>query len=191
MVVPSLVYEVDANYVADMYAGRVFQVSLPQGSYTAEFLDENGIRAWPTYVEETWQKTPECSGFATETSITLLKPESFDPEVDCLELARDYRDVNGILLNTEPWSKTFPIWERREVTVASGMGMDGKDAIKTVGRSRHDTGVGLDIDTRCLEYMQGEYFELSVWMKSVDGSDVPYPSISHSESPQIRKRATW
>lgn len=188
MDVPSLVWELDDNYVADMYAGRTFQVSLPEGSYTAEFLNEGEERVWPTYVEETWQKTPECSGFAIETSITLLKPESFDPEVDCLELARDYRDVDGILNSTEPWSVTYPIWERRGIAVAPGMGMDGKDAIKTVGRSRGDTGVGLDIDTRCLEYMQGEYYELSVWMKSVDVSDFPYESISRGESPQIRIR---
>jgi len=53
----------------------------------------------------------------------------------------------------------------RELIVRAGLGIEGTNAIGTVGREYHWTGLGQDIDSRCLELMKGKFFEFSAYMK--------------------------
>jgi hypothetical protein len=164
MDVPSSIYTINEAYFSDSSAGRKFSASLPAGTYTAEFINENGYQVWPQYVEETWQKPPDCAGFAQVDSVTLLKPPI--SEEQCVELVRN----GGIHGNTTfPWIST--LGQPRNIVIRKGMGIDGTDAIGTMNREYHWTGLGQDIDSRCLELMRGKFYEFSAYMKITAKND--------------------
>ena len=161
MDVPSTIYTDSSEaYFSDPSAGRKFRkfsASLPAGTYTAEFINENGDQVWPQYVEETWQKPPDCAGFAQVDSVTVLKPPI--SEEQCVELVRN----GGIHGNTTfPWIST--LGQPRNIAIRKGMGIDGTDAIGTMNREYPWTGLGQDIDSRCLELMRGKFYEFSAYM---------------------------
>ena len=158
MDVPSTIYTDSSEaYFSDPSAGRKFSASLPAGTYTAEFINENGDQVWPQYVEETWQKPPDCAGFAQVDSVTVLKP--LISEEQCVELVRN----GGIHGNTTfPWIST--LGQPRNIAIRKGMGIDGTDAIGTMNREYPWTGLGQDIDSRCLELMRGKFYEFSAYM---------------------------
>ena len=160
MLIPGTLYTINEHYFSDPYAGRRFSVSLPAGAFTAEFLDEDGALAWPTFVEEYWQKEPDCSGFATYGNVTILKPPA-----DCTELIRNGGRDAANFDTTEPWIHTLFGWNtQRDITVGTGLGINGSDALVTFERY-HYMGLGQDIDSRCLEDMKGEYYDFSAWMR--------------------------
>ena len=158
MDVPSTIYTHSEAYFSDPSAGRKFYASLPAGTYTAEFVNENGDQVWPQYVEETWQKPPDCAGFAQVDSVTVLKPPI--SEEQCVELVRN-GGINGN--TTFPWIST--LGQPQKIVIRKGMGIDGTDAIGTIDRQYHWTGLGQDIDSRCLELMRGKFYEFSAYMK--------------------------
>jgi hypothetical protein len=53
----------------------------------------------------------------------------------------------------------------RDLVVRTGLGVGGTNAIGTVNREYHWTGLGQDIDSRCLELMKGEFYEFSAYTK--------------------------
>ena len=55
--------------------------------------------------------------------------------------------------------------EPRDVIVGTGVGSEGSDGICTYDRNSHYTGLGQNLDSRCMELMQGEYYEFSAMMK--------------------------
>lgn len=60
----------------------------------------------------------------------------------------------------------FDYWNPiRTVKVGGGLGIDESDAIVTENRGGHWTGLGQDIDSRCLDQMSGEFYEFSAWMQ--------------------------
>ena len=98
MMVPGTLRTVNANWFSDPQSLRRFSVSLPAGSYTAEFLDENEVLSWPTFVEDHWNKEPDCAGFASFDDVTILKPADFD----CDELVRN-GGLDSDFNTTEPY----------------------------------------------------------------------------------------
>ena len=160
MDVPGTIYTIDNAYFKDSYAGRRFSASLPAGQYTAEFINQDGAHVWPQYVEETWNKPPDCTGFATIDSITLLKPAI--NEQQCADLIRT-GGIGGDISTTLPWISTMG--SPRDLVVRTGLGVDGTNAIGTVNREMHWTGLGQDIDSRCLDLMKGQFYEFSAYMK--------------------------
>ena len=160
MDVPGTIYTINNAYFSDPYAGRRFSASLPAGIYTAEFINQDGARVWPQYVEETWNKPPDCTGFATIDSITLLKPAI--NEQLCADLIRNGGN-DGDIFTTQPWTST--LGRPRDLVVRTGLGVGGTNAIGTVNREYHWTGLGQDIDSRCLELMKGEFYEFSAYTK--------------------------
>lgn len=171
MDIPGTIQVIDDAYFSDAYNGRRFSASLPEGSYTAEFIDENGTQVWPKYAEEYWAKEPDCSGFATglgrrlsvSHNVTLVKPEV--NETDCTELILNggQGDENGLIITTEPWITT--LGRPGNIVVAPALGTNGSDALATKQRVYHWTGPGQNIDSRCLELMKGKYYEINVEMK--------------------------
>lgn len=165
MDIPGTILTINKAYFSDANAGRVFSASLPSGTYTAEFIDQDGAIAWPHFVEEKWHKPPDCSGYATVDSVTLLKPAI--NEQQCSELIRNGgTDTN--ILSTEPWIHTM---NQNDITVRTGLGVDGSNAISTVNRQSHWTGLGQNIDSRCLELMKGKYYEFSASVKITAKND--------------------
>lgn len=171
MDVPGTIRWINEKWFSDAYAGRRFSVSLPSGSYEAEFLDENGQRAWPEYVEEYWAKEPDCaSGFASLGDVTLLKP---DVEPQCTELVLE--GGPGTHTSTEPWIHTMG--SSYDIKVGTGVGVEGTDAILTENRQHHWTGLGQDIDSRCLEKAQGDHYEFTAWVKITAKGVQPQPVV--------------
>ncbi len=185
MQIPGTIYAKNEGHAQDDDRGRTFSASIPSGTYTAKFIDEGGNHAWPQYVEETWQKTPECSGHAVKEDLTVLKPNITAD--DCLELVR-----NGQVdsTTTDPWFHTFSdkgysvsfralhymchlhfIFDSdlihitlilsSQIVVEPGMGANGTNAIRSINRNDKYSGVGQDLDSRCVELMKGELYEFN------------------------------
>ena len=135
--------------------GRRFSASLPAGSYRAEFVDGDGnTGVWPTYVEETWQKEPACSGFATKDMVELVRPEIQDSECD--ELVTN--GGHDAMINTaEPWSHTCYDWSSDNVKVGAGLGKDNSNAIITTDHYYHWTGIGQVSKWLVLLYCSSHY----------------------------------
>ena len=104
MDVPGIIRTINEAYFSEAYAGRRFAASLPAGSYTAEFLDENDNPVWPQYVEEYWQKVPDCTGYAEKEMVTIVPPDVEDGYCD--ELVRN-GGQDGTLTLVEPWEHTM------------------------------------------------------------------------------------
>ena len=147
------------SYFSSQGTMRKFSASLPAGAYTAEFLDDNDTQAWPTFVEETWEKEPDCPGSATPDSVTIVEP-SFDPSI-CDEFVRN-NPQGATLTTTEPWVHTMSTGGT--VEIAPGGGMDGSDALYTTRRDRNYKGFGQNIDSRCMKLRGGEYYDFSAWV---------------------------
>lgn len=173
MDVPGTILTINDAYFSDAYAGRRFSAALPAGIYTGEFVNEQGAQVWPQYVEETWQKPPDCTGFAAVDSITLLKPPI--NEQQCVDLIRN-GGVDGNILTTQPWIST--LGQPRELVVRNGLGVDGTNAIGTANREGHWTGLGQDIDSRCMDLMRGEFYEFSAYMKITVKNDPSNPILT-------------
>ena len=166
MDVPGTILTINQAYVSDANAGRVFSASLPSGTYTAEFINQEGVLVWPQFVEEKWHKPPDCSGYATVDSVTILKPAI--NEQQCVELIRNGgKDSN--ILTTEFWLHTM--YTASDITVRTGLGINGTNAIGTVNRQNHWTGLGQNIDSRCIELMKGNYYEFSASIKVTAKND--------------------
>lgn len=164
----------DYKFFSHAYRPRVFSVSLPSGSYTAQFIDEDGSALWPTFVEEVWEASPNCDGAAAPGEITVVKPE-----VDallCEELIRK------TLTTSEPWSHTDP-----GVELAVGLGMDGSDAVRTTNRGGSWTGLAMNLDTRCLDLMKDQYFEFNAMIKLVDKNGNPATNVDPNDEWYNRK----
>ena len=125
----------DNSFFSDAYRTRKFSVSLPSGSYTAEFINDQGTRVWPTFVEEVWEKAPDCANSAAPLDITLLKPQ-IDVTMECDEFIRK-GGQNAVRQTSEPWIHTGP-----GVQVGSGLGRNNSDAVVTVNRGVSWTGLG-------------------------------------------------
>lgn len=85
---------------------RTFSASLPEGEYTAQFIDQNGNRVWPIYVEESWESTPDCPMSAGPLDIKLLDLRISDSSY-CDEMIRN-GGQDDVLTTSEPWVHTDP-----------------------------------------------------------------------------------
>lgn len=85
---------------------RTFSASLPEGEYTAQFVDQNGNSIWPTYVEESWEASPDCPMSAGPLDIELLDVRISDSSY-CDEMIRNGGQENE-LTTSEPWVHTDP-----------------------------------------------------------------------------------
>jgi len=138
---------------------RKFSVSLPMGSFRAQFLDDSGIVSWPRFVQEVWRSSPDCSQYATPSNVSLFEP----PVGDCSNLV-----VNG---NFD--SGTMYPWHHRDsgvIRLLPGEGLNGSTALVSK-RSDFNDGVGINFDTRCLHIYGGRYYEIKAWVRlSFNGS---------------------
>ena len=170
MEVPGTLRWINDNWVNDAYANRRFSASLPAGSYTVEFIDEFDNRVWPTYAEENWQKEPDCPGSASPGDVTLLEPSVGS----CDDLVRGQGEAS--LSTSDPWIHTQG--HSRTIVLAPGQGVDGTDAIATVNRGRYWTGLGQDVDSRCMNQDGGQYYEFSAKIKVTDHGGNPAGNIN-------------
>lgn len=189
MEVPGTIYSKNEAHFSDYLTTRRFSASLPEGSFIAKFIDENGNHVWPQFVEEHWQQPPDCSGYLLKEQLTIEEPAI--QESDCLELIRNGGLDPSTLTTAEPWLHTFGSNSGRvsvaceyllfvallltliicpcttsiqDLDIGAGLGEVG-DAICTAGRSDKYSGPGQNLDSRCVELMEGQFYEFSALMK--------------------------
>jgi len=182
--IPGKIQTGDYTFFSHAYRPRKFSASLPSGSYTAQFIDEEGNQVWPTYVEELWEAAPDCAMSASPLDIILSKPQ-IDLSSQCDELIRN-GGQNKTLTTSEPWVHTDP-----GVQVGNKLGINLTDSIITVNRGGSSTGIGQNIDSRCVEMMKGRYVEFSAWIRMLNKDGSPATNINpdsiwwNRQSPQL------
>lgn len=159
----------DYNFYSRLWTTRKFSVSLPSGSYTARFVDQDGIHVWPTFVEETWEATPDCQMSSAPFDITLSEPHA---DFGCDELIRNGGQDDATLTTAEPWVHTDP-----GVKVGVGLGRNSSDAIITINRGGTWTGLGQSIDSRCGNKLRGGYVDFTAWIKLTNNDGSPATNI--------------
>jgi len=109
-----------------------YGVPLPAGNYDFSFKDKNsGKSVWPNYVNLRFQKPPDCTGYATDTMIDVIKPD-FDAE-RCEQLI-----VDGNPDHLPDALGGMGAWQNQHMSlelVKPGFGGSGA-AIKAKGRCR-------------------------------------------------------
>jgi hypothetical protein len=137
---------------------RYFAPSLPQGRYTAQFIDtRNGQVSWPTFVSTTIE--PElCTNSPNVNPIALTIP--LVGESNCFELVRNGR--------MELSTSSYPFWLHAEIGIelVPGGGIGGTSAISDTDNAVNNGYLGQFIDTRCL--LPGRQYEISAWVKLVN-----------------------
>eukprot|EP00804_Cyclotella_cryptica_P014145 CCRYP_005584-RA/>CCRYP_005584-RA protein AED:0.03 eAED:0.03 QI:259/1/1/1/0.94/0.9/20/117/3951 len=182
--IPGKIQAGDYTFFSHAFRPRKFSASLPSGTYTAQFMDEEGNEVWPTYVEELWEAAPDCAMSASPLDITLSKPQ-VDVASYCDELIRNGGQTK-ILTTSEPWVHTDP-----GVQVGSKLGINFTDAIGTVNRGGSWTGLGQNIDSRCVDKLKGRYVEFSAWIRMLNKDGSPATTINpdsvwwNRQSPQL------
>jgi len=160
---------------------RKFSVSLPIGSFQAQFLDDTGAVSWPRFVQERWKSSPDCSNYVNPSNVAL-----FEPTVgDCSNLI-----VNGNFEN----GSAYP-WHRRNgvIRLLPGAGLNGSTALISKRSWIYD-GVGMNLDTRCLHVYGGRFYEIKAWIRlSLNGTYVacdPNSNIEMSQCPSTTMGVT-
>jgi len=94
------------------------------------------------------------------------------------------------LTTSEPWVHTDS-----GVTIGQGLGMNASDAIITINRGYSWTGIGQNIDSRCIDKMRGRFVEFSAWIM-LNNNGTPAENINpdsswwYRESPQLSLHST-
>jgi hypothetical protein len=138
---------------------RYFVPSVPQGRYSAQFVDtRTGEVVWPTFVSTTIERQ-ECSRYPNISPIRLEVPTPGQSQ--CRELVRNGRmDMS----NT-----AYPYWLHAEsgIELVRGGGLEGTNAISDIDQARSSRAyLGTFLDTRCLTL--GSQYVVSAWYKLVD-----------------------
>ena len=140
---------------------RFFPLSLPEGSFKVEFL-KDFQPTWPRFVLQRWEGIPACEGYLSPANIELIEPPS-----SCDDLI-----INGDMeLSTDYWyhSNGGPINYGRLRSVDGG-GIDNSIALRVYNRRNVYSGVGQNIDTRCLRENLNEYYEIELYFRLEQGT---------------------
>jgi len=137
---------------------RYFSVTLPKGSYTAEFVDTSGNTVWPKFAEEKYQDAL-CPDALDDGSVHLTIPEVAASE--CESLLR-----NG---DAETSDTYHTYWRHRHggISLIPGKGIDGSNAFGQLNSARADQdAITQYLDTRCL--MTGRQYEVVPFVRLVN-----------------------
>lgn len=139
---------------------RYFAPSVPDGSYTAQFIDgSSGQVVWPTFVESRIEHHT-CSSPLISNPVKIEMPSP--TELQCRQLVR-----NG---DMESSNSNYPFWLHAETGIAlvDGAGIGGTNAISDTVHTINHAYIGQFIDTRCLEI--GRRYNARAWVKLVNPS---------------------
>lgn len=135
---------------------RFFSTSLPQGSYSVEFVKDLQPQ-WPRFVLSRWEGIPSCSGYAESADISI-----FEPIPNC----------DNIILNGD-MEQGLKYWKHEnnkdtnkgELLVVEE-GLNGSKAIRYVNRSSNGHGIGQNLDSRCLKE-QNTFYEIELYYRLI------------------------
>ena len=150
------------DYYPDVSRGRFFTFALPQGSYTARFLDNStSTSVYPNFVKEWWGDEPTTSCSPSYTSPTLTFASDVPPATcDSLIKGGTFEGVNALT-----W------WHTTGNAGISLVGAGhGKSAttLRIANRASHHTGAAQWIDSRCLT--TGFHYEFQAYVKLLDSN---------------------
>mmetsp|Transcript_52985 Transcript_52985/g.78551 ORF Transcript_52985/g.78551 Transcript_52985/m.78551 type:complete len:1770 (-) Transcript_52985:364-5673(-) len=129
----------DTTYISDYQVTlwnsyRTYSVSLPAGSYTAEFIDFDGNPYWPDYVIQQIGDPPFCDDNVFDFILN-------EPITTCEQIVKN-SDFSKGEATSSGWHHT-----------GSGLKYIGRDtgyALSTLTRSDWFTGPALFLDSRCM-----------------------------------------
>ena len=146
---------------------RFFAASVPKGTYTAVFVDGDGVETWPDFVEVTYEDRL-CTNSLVTGAIELITPDV--PPSQCDSLIR-----NG---GAEDSASDPAFWLHRSggIRVAPGAGINGTNAFGDyIQVNDYTDGIVQYLDSRCMKLRSGSYYEIKAWVKLVDlGSNETY-----------------
>ena len=158
---------------------RYFGIALPNGPYTAAFLDGKGRETWPTFVDTIYEDAI-CDDALLEGSIVVHTPPLREDE--CYDLIR-----NG---NAEE-SDSLPLYwlhRRGGIALNTTQGRNGTNAFGDVEPTDSSKdSISQYIDTRCLSAMVDSQYEITAWVKLIDTvNGEPYTcNVDAERCPQV------
>ena len=168
---------------------RVFSVSLPIGAYKIEFLKDLQP-TWPTFVLPRWEGTPECEGYVFAENITVVDT---------------YRTCDELIVNGDMDQGVYHWYHRNDRgtergILAATIEEDGSTGLKHYNRYSSSSGIGQNLDTRCLHQSLNEFYEMSVYYRLEhnnstfkcdifsDSSDLRCPYISFRQERYVNEK---
>ena len=140
---------------------RYFAPTLPAGSYTAVFVDENGNEVWPTFSEETYEDIL-CDDVIKEGSVSVTVPPVDASQ--CTQLIRNGDAEEGPI-------DEHPHWMHRGsgIRTIPGAGVAGSNAFADISQLNPVTDAIVQfLDVRCLQLYPGREYEIHAWVRLED-----------------------
>ena len=161
---------------------RIFSPALPAGSYSAEFLDELNQVSWPRGLNITYEVDMCDGGAVLEGDIELTIPQVDESLCENL-ISNGDADAS----NTDPGTW---VYERNTgIEIIQSMGINGSNAFGDARTETHDDGITQHLDTRCLSLHKGREYEVSAYVKLIDGNGQPVycdpSSVGSNRCPRI------
>ena len=169
-------YDDDQNMKHYSEHFRYFSISLPSGSYRLEFL-KNLQPAWPSFVLQRWEGTPECEGYLLESQIDLVHPYS---TCDNLIFNGDMKDGTNYWLHRNGGNSNNGL-----LLAAEDGGLNDSATLRHSHRSSVNDGVGQNLDMRCLNQSLGEYYEIELYFR-LEHDTSPFICDPYSTSWDVR-----
>lgn len=152
--------DLTSNLTKDAQNLRIYYAHLPNGSYTASFVNakQGTQRVWPTFVNDTYEQIL-CSGSLGDGAIEVIAPAV--NRSACRNLIR-----NGNAQNLNSW-----LYRRSGLTLLSGAGIDGSNALSDTEQTSASDAISQYLDTRCFDLMKGESYEVTAWVRLIDATN--------------------
>ena len=160
-VVPSIYYRYEDDDDLKHYFEhtRYFSVSLPEGSYDLEFM-EDLKPVWPGFVFMWPERAPECEGYVSITNVTV-----YEPPAKC----EDWIMNGDMELGLSNWA----YGNGAKLTAVDGAGINNSTALRVSNRENRYSFVGQNLDTRCLHQSLGEYYEIQLYFR-LENNTLPF-----------------
>jgi hypothetical protein len=144
--------------------GKYYYVTLPKGRYEATFLDSEGNRAWPTFVEESYID-PLCDDSLKPGSVWLPEPPATGDE--CASLLQN-GDAEG---SEEHHSHWIAGPGGIDVLANQGIGINPSRAFCDISlnlalSNSRAYSIGQYVDTRCL--VENRVYKVEALVRLVD-----------------------
>jgi len=139
-------------------SAQMFSISLPQGNYTATFIDEQGSISWPVFIEQIYGKEPDCDESESfQDGDVYLSFDTVD-ESECQDLIK-----NGDVMGSPEYWHTVDTQELNSIASDDSVqfvngGFDSP--FSSTSNAISGSGVGQYLDQQCLKLMKGKEFQL-------------------------------
>ena len=174
--------DIHTKHYSESY--RFFSVSLPMGLYQVEFLNDLQP-TWPAFVLPRWEGIPTCDGYVSAANITII-----EPTLSCDEII-----VNGDMeQGLRQWfhRNDRSGTSRGGLEAVEGAGVNNSTALKHFNRYYSWSGIGQNLDTRCLHQNLNKFYEIELYFRLEEEGTAfkcnPFSSSSSVRCPEVKFR---